>query len=893
MKIEKLKILWLAGLLIVVSVGLVVAEQKADFNGDGQVNFTDFYLFCEQFGLAQGEPGFDARFDLDKSGEVDFSDFTALKRSFNTQVAAAKVAMQAQSQSLVSNLTARIHGESDFSRNDFAQEFTTGSSGGGYTLTSVDLNMHFESSNRAAFSVAVHASSNGQPGSSLATLTAPQTLRIGTNMFTHAGLDLDPSTSYFVVIDVSTTGWGTTIRATDSDDESGAAGWTIGNVSRNRVHNATGTWGSHARALSVRISGSVKPVPVTVPDSDLVSNFDEGSVSGLGYGFNDVAQGFTTGSSSTGYTLTSVELDLFHEPGESRATFTVAVHASSSGAPGASLATLTSPQPISNGINKFTHTGLDLDPSTSYFVVIDVTAGASANSLNLMTSTNETGAAGWTVADTGVTRAWNSAGAWGGASDHPWKIRIRGSVKPAPLPHPDKQPCAAAPIEFGTYEDKLTDECGAQFQPYHFPAYARHASFSITGEDRQTVVFTLESDDFDPQLYLAEGPGPGSSLRIGGNDDQAQPYSLNSRLVKDLDPGDYILEITSAETLKTGSFVLRFGNYTSHPVPRAKVRLADPPKVGQPGGGKPPPPYTIWVRVSPVSGSESALDLSWEAVNGAESYIVQWKTGDQEYSEAERIHTTATRTTSHRIGGLSPGSSYTVKVTVRLSGGRLGRSGEGMGMTGGPLAVTVSPVSGSATALDVSWGEVEDAFGYVFGYVIEWKADGQEYSESERRHRTDYYATITTHSIEGLAPATAYTVRVTALLGDDDRVGEGRGTTNPAPVSPPEEPEDPEDPEDPESPAAVFVIYYDPNAGDAAVDRYNQAVALLKEAGISYSVVTGDVQDDVDRLAGVTDSVIPRFFLGDPTEEGWVSETKVNNGGLRWLKQKVAELRED
>ncbi len=77
------------------------------------------------------------------------------------------------------------------------------------------------------------------------------------------------------------------------------------------------------------------------------------------------------------------------------------------------------------------------------------------------------------------------------------------------------------------------------------------------------------------------------------------------------------------------------------------------------------------------------------------------------------------------------------------------------------------------------------------------------------------------------------------------------------------------------------------------MDRCNQAVKLLKDAGISYSEVIGDVQDGVDRLAGVTDSVIPRFFMGDPTEEGWVSETKVNNGGLRWLKGKVAELSED
>ena len=94
-------------------------------------------------------------------------------------------------------------------------------------------------------------------------------------------------------------------------------------------------------------------------------------------------------------------------------------------------------------------------------------------------------------------------------------------------------------------------------------------------------------------------------------------------------------------------------------------------------------------------------------------------------------------------------------------------------------------------------------------------------------------------------------------------------------------------------PTASFVVYHDPDAGAAAVSRYNQATTLLTEAGVSYTEVTGDIQADVDRLAGVSNSVLPRFFLGDPTGNDWTSETGVNNGGLRWLKQKVAELSGD
>ena len=91
-------------------------------------------------------------------------------------------------------------------------------------------------------------------------------------------------------------------------------------------------------------------------------------------------------------------------------------------------------------------------------------------------------------------------------------------------------------------------------------------------------------------------------------------------------------------------------------------------------------------------------------------------------------------------------------------------------------------------------------------------------------------------------------------------------------------------------PVQTIVIYHDPNAGAAAVGRYNEAIELLKAARIPYTQVLGDVQAKVDELAGVTGSVLARFFLGDPTAEGWTSQPKVNNGGLRWLKTKIQEL---
>lgn len=61
-----------------------------------------------------------------------------------------------------------------------------------------------------------------------------------------------------------------------------------------------------------------------------------------------------------------------------------------------------------------------------------------------------------------------------------------------------------------------------------------------------------------------------------------------------------------------------------------------------------------------------------------------------------------------------------------------------------------------------------------------------------------------------------------------------------------------------DEPVASFVIHHAQDAGDVAVDRYHQATKLLTDAGIAYSVVTGDAQGEASELAGMTDSDMPK-----------------------------------
>ena len=51
-------------------------KATADFDGDGETGFSDFFLFADAFG------GSDSRYDLDGSGTVDFADFFLLADHF-------------------------------------------------------------------------------------------------------------------------------------------------------------------------------------------------------------------------------------------------------------------------------------------------------------------------------------------------------------------------------------------------------------------------------------------------------------------------------------------------------------------------------------------------------------------------------------------------------------------------------------------------------------------------------------------------------------------------------------------------------------------------------------------------------------------------------------------
>ena len=132
---------------------------------------------------------------------------------------------------------------------------------------------------------------------------------------------------------------------------------------------------------------------------------------------SDHAQSFTTGNHANGYTLTRVDMELA-STSTPVPTYTVRIQDSSSSRPGTILGILTQQGTLSGTATlvQFTAsgTGIVLDPDTTYWVVIDVTAAPHADTTVAKTSLaaeDSGGAAGWSIADGRLWRM-STAGPW-------------------------------------------------------------------------------------------------------------------------------------------------------------------------------------------------------------------------------------------------------------------------------------------------------------------------------------------------------------------------------------------------------------------------------------------------------------------------------------------------
>ncbi len=216
--------------------------------------------------------------------------------------------------------------------------------------------------------------------------------------------------------------------------------------------------------------------------------------------------------------------------------------------------------------------------------------------------------------------------------------------------------------------------------------------------------------------------------------------------------------------------------------------------IGRNGDGGPSRPSIVRPRVPVPVGTTTvnvvatvnALAVRWSEVEHAARYKVQWKSGSQSWdSSREQI----VQTQEYSIGGLTPGTQYSVRV---IPVGRDGTDGTVSSATGTatpttpPVVAAPSSVTATASsnALSVSWATVSGAL----GYKIQWKS-GTEAWSSTRQHTVND-PSITSHKITGLTAGTQYTVRIVPIGTYGDGTSSVQRTATPtAPPQPVTAPE--------------------------------------------------------------------------------------------------------
>ncbi len=183
-----------------------------------------------------------------------------LCRNFRGVLAAALlvlfgIAPAAEAQTtLVSNLNQT---DSTSEAYQLATSFTTGTNAAGYTLSAVDIVLG--SFPDRGLVVVIREDSSSKPGDRVVRFTSPGSLEDGTNTFTApANTTLAASTTYWLVVnDGKIFGLTSGVDVTDSDAQTGATGWSIGDTAL----SGSGFGSSSSEVIKFAIKGSAITAP--------------------------------------------------------------------------------------------------------------------------------------------------------------------------------------------------------------------------------------------------------------------------------------------------------------------------------------------------------------------------------------------------------------------------------------------------------------------------------------------------------------------------------------------------------------------------------------------------------------------------------------------------------
>ena len=193
-------------------------------------------------------------------------------------------------------------------------------------------------------------------------------------------------------------------------------------------------------------------------------------------------------------------------------------------------------------------------------------------------------------------------------------------------------------------------------------------------------------------------------------------------------------------------------------------------------------PSGVEVAISGDAGD--ALDVSWTASEDSDvtGYVVQWKSGGDDYSAANQSSTDGT---SASFDGLTQGDTYTFRVAAVSDAGQGDWSDEASGnpAVAPGLVGDLASTPGNGT-LALSWTvPADDGGSEITGYVVSWRTGRQAMADT-----ADVAGDATGYTITGLDNTKNYSVTVAASnaagTGDPAAVpgGDGGAAVTPVPT---------------------------------------------------------------------------------------------------------------
>ena len=571
---------------------------------------------------------------------------------------------------------------------------------------------------------------------------------------------------------------------------------------------------------SSEVTGTPKAAALMPPtEPALVSNVGQSSNSFFGIRSRRAAQGFVIGSNAAGYRLTGIGVDLTRVPSGAQ---TVDLYSSTgSNTPNARLFSFTGPGSYEVGVNTFTApAGTVLASGTRYFVFLRGNNGT--RPATTTSNAEDSGASpGWSIDDGSFLG--------GGANGSSLRVRVEGRLNRAPA-FAEGGDAAREVAENTAAGEAIGAPVGATDEDGDDLAYSLEgtdaASFAIdagSGQLRTKAALDYETkSSYSLTVKVVDDGGSDTIALTVSVTDVAAPSAPAAPGVEQLAVSWTAVRVTTTKAeapaqvtdvsvtegvgqlavswsqvtgasgykvqWKSGSdayntgdrqHVVTGGSTVTYTIPSLTagteytVRVTatkDNADDGTPSSevtGTPKAAAPGQVTGVTVTAGVEQLAVSWTAVNGADGYKVQWKSGSDAYNTGDRQHVvTGGSTVIYTIPSLTAGTEYTVRVTATKADAADGPpSAEA---TGTPKAAAADQVTGVTVTeevgqLAVSWTAVSGAS----GYKVQWKSGSDAYDTDTRQHEITGGST-TSYTIPSLTAGTEYTLRVTATKANAD-----------------------------------------------------------------------------------------------------------------------------